>query len=116
MKKVIEIEELGMFLLTIYLFGRLPLAWWWYPALIFVPDLSMIGYGFGNKAGAVSYNFIHHKAVAIAVYIAGVHFENVWLQLAGLIMFGHSSMDRMTGYGLKTFAGFTSTHLGEIGK
>lgn len=105
-----------MFLLTIYLFGKLPFAWWWYPALILAPDISMVGYAAGNKVGATVYNVVHHKAVAIAFYIAGVHFQNNGLQLAGLILFGHSSMDRMMGYGLKTFAGFTSTHLGEIGK
>jgi len=31
-------------------------------------------------------------------------------------MFGHSSMDRMFGYGLKTEEGFKYTHLGMIGK
>ncbi|MEO6611453.1 MAG: DUF4260 family protein [Chitinophagaceae bacterium] len=29
---------------------------------------------------------------------------------------GHSSMDRMFGYGLKTNEGFKYTHLGMIGK
>ncbi len=116
MKKIIQLEELAMFLLTIYLFSRLSFAWWWYPALILVPDLSMVGYLFGNKVGAITYNVVHHKAVAIAVYIAGLHLQNEWLQLIGLILFGHSSIDRMMGYGLKTFAGFKSTHLGEIGK
>jgi hypothetical protein len=115
MKKVIQLEELAMFLLTIYLFSRLSFAWWWYPALILVPDISMVGYAFGNKVGAITYNVVHHKAVAIAVYIVGLQLNNDWLQLTGLILFGHSSMDRMTGYGLKTFAGFKSTHLGEIG-
>jgi len=116
MKKVIQLEELGMFVLSIYLFSRLHFAWWWYPALILAPDVSMLGYVFGNKTGAICYNIVHHKAIAIAVYIAGVHWQNEGLQLTGLILFGHSSMDRLTGYGLKTFAGFKSTHLGEIGK
>ena len=114
MKKVIQLEELGMFLLSIYLFSRLPFAWWWYPALILVPDVSMVGYAFGNKAGAISYNFIHHKAVAVVVYIAGLQWQSEWWQLSGLILFGHSSMDRLMGYGLKTFKGFKSTHLGEL--
>ncbi len=114
MKKVLQLEELGMFLLSIYLFSRLPFAWWWYPALILVPDVSMVGYAFGNKAGAISYNVVHHKALAIAVYIAGIQFQSEWLQLTGLILFGHSSMDRLMGYGLKTFKGFKSTHLGEL--
>lgn len=116
MRKIIQLEELAMFLLSIYLFSRLQFSWWWYPALILLPDLSMIGYAFGNKVGAVAYNVVHHKAIAIAVYITGLYLQNEVLQLAGLILFGHSSMDRMLGYGLKTFTGFKFTHLGEIGK
>ena len=116
MKKVIQLEELAMFLLTIYLFSQLHFAWWWYPALILLPDLSMAGYVLGNKVGAIAYNIVHHKAVAIIFYVAGLYLHNEILQLTGLILFGHSSMDRMMGYGLKTFAGFKFTSLGEIGK
>jgi len=32
-----------------------------------------------------------------------------------IILFGHSSMDRIFGYGLKTNQGFKFTHLGTIG-
>jgi len=105
-----------MFLLSIYLFNQLHFAWWWYLALILAPDLSMIGYAVNNKIGAVCYNIFHHKGLAIAVYIIGSYLQNEVLQLTGLILFGHSSMDRMLGYGLKYFEAFKSTHLGEIGK
>jgi len=116
MKQVIQLEELGMFLLSIFLFNQLSFAWWWFPTLILLPDISMIGYAAGNKIGAILYNFFHHKAVAIAVYMLGFYLHNELIQLIGIILFGHSSMDRFFGYGLKTFAGFKSTHLGEIGK
>jgi hypothetical protein len=115
MKNIIRIEEAAMFLLSIYLFAQLHFAWWWFPALILLPDLSMVGYLINNKIGAVCYDFVHHKAVAILLYILGLHFNNETLQLAGLILFGHSSMDRMMGYGLKYFEGFKFTHLGVIG-
>ncbi|HVX51179.1 MAG TPA: DUF4260 domain-containing protein [Chitinophagaceae bacterium] len=114
MKKLIQLEELAMFALSIFCFNRLPFAWWWYPALILLPDVSMLGYALGNKAGAVAYNFVHHKAVAIAIYVTGIYTGSVILQLTGAILFGHSAMDRMMGYGLKTFKGFKFTHLGEL--
>ncbi len=38
------------------------------------------------------------------------------LLLAGIIMFGHSGMDRVFGYGLKHTDSFSNTHLGRIGK
>jgi len=116
MKKLIQLEELAMLLLSIFLFGRLSIPWWWYPALILAPDLSMLGYIFGNKAGAIAYNFVHHKAVAIAVYVLGLYSHAEIVQFSGLILFGHSGMDRMFGYGLKTYEGFKFTHLGKIGK
>src|SRR4051812_49412668 len=101
MKKLIALEEAAMLALSIYLFSRLSFAWWVYLALILTPDLSMIGYMVNTKVGAWLYNFFHHKAVAIVLYIAGAYLNNEVVQLIGLILFGHSSMDRMLGYGLK---------------
>ena len=56
------------------------------------------------------------KAIAIAVLIAGLLLPNMLLQIIGITLFGHSSMDRFFGYGLKTEEGFKYTHLGIIGK
>src|SRR5689334_10565070 len=116
MKKIIQLEELAMFLLSIYLFSQLSFKWWLFPLLILVPDISAIGYAFDNKTGAIIYNFFHHKALAIAIYVMGLYTRNEVLQLAGVILFGHASLDRIFGYGLKTFEGFGFTHLGRIGK
>lgn len=114
MKRVIQLEELAMFLFSMYLFSQLSFAWWWFLVLILTPDISMIGYTAGNKVGAISYNLFHHKAVALAVYVFGLYQHNEVIQLAGIILFGHSSMDRMMGYGLKTYEGFKFTHLGKL--
>ncbi|TRW21524.1 DUF4260 family protein [Flavobacterium zepuense] len=116
MKTLIQLEEAAMLGLGIYLFSLLPFVWWWFPALLLAPDISMIGYAFGNKTGARAYNFAHLKGVAIALYIAGIYTNQPALQLAGVILFSHSSMDRLFGYGLKYERGFKFTHLGEIGK
>src|ERR1700730_6300172 len=99
MKLILKLEELGMLLLSIWLFSFLHFAWWWYLALLLLPDISMIGYAFNNKIGAITYNVVHHKGLAIGMYLLGHYVQNEWLQLAGLILFGHSSMDRMLGYG-----------------
>ena len=114
MKNLLRLEEAAMFGLTIYLFSKLPFAWWWYVALILTPDIGMIGYAVNNKAGAFTYNLFHHKGIAIVVYVAGLVMHLDLLQLAGLILFGHSSLDRMLGYGLKYEDGFKHTHLGYL--
>src|SRR6476660_8580767 len=116
MKATLKLEELGMFLFGIYLYSLTGYQWWWFLVLILAPDVSMIGYLAGNKIGAFAYNLAHHKAAALAVYLAGIYFENLLLQLLGAILFSHSAMDRIFGYGLKYDTGFKFTHLGEIGK
>jgi hypothetical protein len=116
MKTTLQLEELGLFLFGIYLFNQLDYAWWWFLVLILAPNLSMIGYVFGNKLGAFFYNLFHHRAIAVMIYLAGIYSSNNLIQLMGIILFSHSSMDRMMGYGLKYETGFKFTHLGEIGK
>jgi hypothetical protein len=116
MKNIIKLEEAGMFLLSIYLFNQLGFAWWLYLAFILTPDISMAGYLINNKTGTIYYNIAHHKGLAVLIYIAGSYLGNPPLQFAGLVLFGHSSLDRMMGYGLKYFKGFRYTQLGEIGR
>lgn len=116
MKKIIALEEAAMFILSVVLFNQLSFAWWWYLALILTPDISMLGYAINTRIGAKAYNLFHHKGVAIVVYIAGLYLKNEVVQMIGLILFGHSSMDRMFGYGLKYEDSFQNTHLGAIGK
>lgn len=116
MKSVVKLEELGLFILGVYFFNQLEYAWWWFLVLILVPDFSMIGYLLGDKIGAFCYNLVHHRGIAIAVYLVGIYFSIAVIQLSGVILFAHSSMDRMLGYGLKYETGFKFTHLGEIGK
>ncbi|HXB91115.1 MAG TPA: DUF4260 domain-containing protein [Puia sp.] len=116
MKTLIKLEEAAMFLLSICLLSRLPYAWWWWLVWILAPDVSMLAYLGGNRVGAIGYNFVHHKAVAIIVYLTGLYTNTPALEFAGLILFGHSCMDRGMGYGLKYFSGFHDTHLGKIGR
>jgi hypothetical protein len=116
MKILLKLEELFMFALSIFFFTKLDFAWWWYPALLFTPDLSMLGYFVSPQVGAATYNFIHNKALGIGIFVLGVILVNQPLQLAGLILFGHSSMDRILGYGLKYPDSFQHTHLGMIGR
>lgn len=116
MKKLLTLEEIAQFLLGIFLFSRLDFAWWWFPALILVPDLSMVGYLINPQIGAWLYNFFHHKLLAIIVFVLGHYTDNQTLILSGTILFAHSAMDRIFGYGLKYEDAFTNTHLGKIGK
>ena len=116
MNLTLKLEELAMLLLGMFLFQFLEYDWWIFAALFFVPDVGMLGYLFGNRIGAASYNFFHHKGLAVLLYILGLNLSSPELQLAGLVLFSHASFDRLLGYGLKYEESFKLTHLGEIGK
>ena len=111
MKTLLKSEEIIQFLAAIYLFSQLNFAWWWFPALILIPDISMVGYLINPAVGAVLYNVAHHKGLGIVIGLLGLMMGNQTLMLAGIILFAHSSMDRMLGYGLKYADSFKHTNL-----
>ncbi|MGA9191800.1 MAG: DUF4260 domain-containing protein [Anaerolineales bacterium] len=116
MKNLLKGENLGLFLLSLLLFSQLHFAWWVYPVLILAPDLGVIGYLRSPRVGSFTYNLTHHKGLASLLYIAGMLYSADGLALAGVIMIGHSSIDRVFGYGLKFSDSFQHTHLGWIGR
>ena len=116
MKSLLKIENAIMFLFSIYLFSLLDFKWWWYLILILVPDIGMLGYIINPKIGAITYNIFHHKGIALAIYLVGIYLSNEFIILTGIILFGHSSMDRIFGYGLKYEDSFIHTHLGMLKK
>ena len=115
MKTTLKLEELGMFILGIFLFTQLSYAWWWFLVLILLPDIGMLGYLISTKVGAIAYNICHHKGLAIVIYLMGIYVDIELLRLIVIILFSHASLDRIFGYGLKFKDDFKNTHLGEIG-
>jgi len=116
MKRIIQLEEAFMLSFSIAVLISFDATWWVYILILIGPDISMVGYVAGNKTGAVCYNLFHHKGIAIAIFLTGFFNHFYWLEITGLILFGHSSLDRMLGYGLKYSTGFQFTHLGQIGR
>lgn len=116
MNTLIRLEEVAKWLLAYLLSLHIGFAWWVFPALLLLPDLSMLGYLINTRVGAWAYNLAHHQGIAVAVGLLGLYFQSPELQLAGLVLFGHSAMDRAFGYGLKYGDHFQHTHLGWIGK
>ena len=105
-----------MFALAIYFNSFLPFQGWVFWAWFLAPDLGMLGYLINTRIGAFMYNMLHHKGIAIALYLAGSILTIHELTLVGVVLFGHSSFDRIVGYGLKYSDNFKNTHLGWIGK
>lgn len=116
MKFLLRLEEVCFLGLSFYLNYLLGYEWWMLLLFLFIPDVSMLGYTLGNKTGAVIYNIVHFKLLAIIVGFTGHLFSIPIVTYSGLILFAHSSLDRIFGYGLKYCDDFKNTHLGFIGK
>jgi len=114
MKIALQAEELAQFLLVVFLLRLQPveLPWWLWPIIFLAPDLGMLGYLHSPQIGAITYNLFHHKLIALFVIGLGYLLHQPVILLAGLILYGHSSFDRMLGYGLKYPDAFKHTHLG----
>jgi hypothetical protein len=118
MKYLLQTEAIVPFLLSIFLINQLPVhfSWWAWILLFLAPDISMLGYAINKRVGAWVYNLFHHQLISVIVMAIGWLCHFVSLELAGLILLGHSSLDRVMGYGLKYEDGFNHTHLGMMGK
>jgi hypothetical protein len=71
-----------------------------FPLFFFAPDVSLVGQLAGKRAGAAIYNLVHHKAAALGAYVLGGLLGVPLLSLAGVLLLGHSSLDRVLGFGL----------------
>jgi hypothetical protein len=81
-----------------------------------------------SRVGAITYNLLHHKGLALFLFalalvgtVDSVHEHPMITYFMntlpiGIILYGHASMDRIFGYGLKFNDNFHHTHLGWIGK
>jgi Domain of unknown function (DUF4260) len=113
-----QAEEAAITAIAIYFLTKHSLGlsvWLWIP-LFLSPDISMMGYLINNRVGAFTYNLFHHRAVALLVASAGFLLHQEWVITIGILLFAHSSMDRMLGYGLKYNDSFNHTSLGWTGK
>lgn len=112
MKWLLKLELASLVILSVWLFSQLELSWWLYPVLFLVPDIGMIGYIINSKLGAWTYNLTHHLGLATILVMVGVIVGVQVIELAGIVMLGHSAFDRLFGFGLKYEDGFKHTHLG----
>ncbi|MBI1767853.1 MAG: DUF4260 domain-containing protein [Bacteroidetes bacterium] len=116
MNLLLKLEDASKFVAAYVLSQYFGNAWWLFFAWLLAPDLSMIGYIINTKVGAILYNLAHHQGLAIVVFAIGFYLRIPALTFAGIVLFGHSALDRLLGYGLKYPDDFKHTHLGWIGK
>ena len=113
---IVRFEWVTVAALAVVCYAISGFSWWLFALLILAPDLSMLGYLAGPRAGAVAYNALHILIAPIVLGLAGVLLAAPVAIAVGLIWIAHIAIDRALGYGLKLPTGFQDTHLGRIGR
>jgi hypothetical protein len=115
-KAILRLEGAAAFAAAVALYAHAGFSWPLFALLILAPDLAMLPYLVGPRAGAAAYNLAHTYALSVPLALAGFWFASPIAVALGLIWIAHIGMDRMLGYGLKYASGFADTHLGRIGR
>ncbi|MBS7541472.1 DUF4260 domain-containing protein [Ancylobacter lacus] len=109
---LLRLEGAGVFLAALAAYAALGGGWWLFLALILAPDLGMLGYLAGPRAGAIGYNATHTYLVPLLLGGAGVALTAPLAQAVALVWVAHIGADRALGFGLKYPGSFGRTHLG----
>jgi hypothetical protein len=111
---LLRLEAVIVAALAIAAYARLGGSLGLFLGLFLVPDLALLGYLAGPRAGARLYNAVHTYLGPAALGLAAYALDSATgIQLA-LIWAAHCGIDRTFGYGLKYTTGFRDTHLGRV--
>jgi hypothetical protein len=113
---LLRLEGFAAFAVAVALYVHAGFSWPIFALLLLSPDLSMLAYLAGPRAGAAVYNLVHTYTLALALALAGFFGALPALVAAGLILVAHIGLDRALGYGLKYSTAFGDTHLGRSGR
>ena len=108
----VRADAAGLLVITLWAVTITNSTWIRFWALFLVPDLSMIGYVFGPRVGAVTYNAGHLYAWPAGLLAAGVAYHAPLATTAALSWIAHIAFDNVAGYGLKLPIGFKHTVYG----
>jgi hypothetical protein len=111
-KQVVHIEYALALALSFFIYMQLQFPVWLFAVLLFVPDLTMLGYTMNKKIGAIVYNLGHTLIFPLLFALAYLYYSNDYLLVGSIIWIAHICMDRAIGAGLKYQDSlFTNTHI-----
>jgi hypothetical protein len=94
-------EGAALLAMAAMLYGRQGESWWFFLALLASPDLGLLGYMVGVRAGAVAYDLTHTYLPPAVLVLGGVLGGSSLAVSVALIWFAHIGMDRALGLGLR---------------
>jgi hypothetical protein len=113
---LLRLEGAAAFAAAVALYAHAGFSWPVFALCFLAPDLAMLGYLAGPRAGAALYNLAHSYVPALTLAAAGFFGGLPLLAAAGLILIAHIGFDRALGFGLKFSTAFGDTHLGRSGR
>lgn len=111
---LLRLEGLAVLVGAVIVYFHAGFGWVAFVALILVPDLSIGGYLFGPRIGAVAYNALHTEVFPVALATVGIVTDAETATKIALIWLVHIGADRLLGYGLKYPTAFEHTHLQRV--
>ena len=112
---LLRLEGAAVLALCLVLYRRAELGWTWFLVLFLAPDLSLLGYLRGPRAGAAAYNAVHSYVGPLLLGTGALVQGSGAAAAVALIWAAHIGLDRALGFGLKYRSGFKHTHLGLLG-
>src|ERR1035437_9842682 len=98
---LLRLEALAALVAAVLAYRALGGGWGHFAWLFLVPDLSMLAYLIGARAGSVAYNATHSYVGPSLLVALGQAIALPECLLLALIWVAHIGMDRALGYGLK---------------
>ena len=116
MRILLRLEGAAAFAAALALYGHSGFSWPAF-ALLFLTNLSMLGYLANSRTGANSYNLVHTYIAAVALSLAGF-FGGVPVTSLPAVSFGLpiSASTGRSATASNTPSEFDNTHLGGIGR
>ena len=99
---------------AVVFYARSDHSWGLFAAVIFAPDLFMLGYLIGPSAGARIYNAGHSLFIPAGCIALGELLGVPAAVAVGIIWTAHIGLDQLFGYGYKYPQGFKVTHLSRV--
>ena len=112
-KTLIKLENLIIFIISLYFYNKTGVSWIFFGLLFLTPDFSLLGYLKNKKWGAYIYNAIHNYILSAIIILGGLVI-NEFVLAYGIILTAHVGLDRFFGFGLKYTADSKTTHIQKL--
>jgi hypothetical protein len=107
-----RVEAAAILVAAALAYDELGFAWSSFAIFFFAPDLSILAYLLGPRAGGRAYNCAHFYGWPAALGVIGALAGAPLALQAALIWGTHVAFDRVLGWGLKTEESFCHTDMG----